>query len=105
MGFIVNVTLLRKAGARLDKLDPPCEGLLLTEQDGAFIGLKLISYTSAITMAGPLYDARVVRADQDSFVLLGFERDGAASHVQEWQVRPSTAGWATAWPDPSKRKP
>ena len=84
MAFLVSVRILRHRGARLDTPGQPHDGYLTVERQKATTGLSLISDRGGIRLLGPLYEARVLNASIDGLVLLGFEREGDTSFVQEW---------------------
>ena len=86
MAFLVSVRLLRHRGARLDSPGLPQDGHLLVDRRKATTCLSLISNIGGIQLLGPLYEARVLNASIDGLVLLGFEREGDASYVQEWLI-------------------
>lgn len=88
MALLVSVQQLRSQGSRLENLEPAKEGYLVVRRQRPAGGLVLVSNTGGIDLLGPLYDARVLNASIDGFVLLGFEREGDAAHVQEWLVGP-----------------
>ena len=80
---------------------PPAEGYLRTEKSGAGVATYLISNVGASALCGPLYEARLLKADADGLLLLGFEREGDAAVVQEWRVSPASASFKpNGWPRP-----
>lgn len=100
--LLVAVTRLRKGGARQVEPGPPAEGYLRTEKSGAGVATYLISNVGGSALCGPLYEARLLKADADGLLLLGFEREGDAAVVQEWRVSPASASFKpNGWPRPA----
>lgn len=76
MPLLFSVVPLRKGRARVTERGHRCTGYLRSEREGACIALTVISYQAGIPVAGPLYDARIIRADQDGIIVQGIERVG-----------------------------
>ena len=89
MRFSVSVRPLRHAGARLspDRLEPFSTGLLVSTREGAALRVAFVSHVGGPPLLRPLYDPRLIRADETSWVLQGIELNDGAAHVQEWELR------------------
>ena len=85
--LLVSVTPLRHAGVRSPG-GKTVEGYLRTERAGSTVAAYLISNFGGMSLAGPLFEPRLVRADHDGIVLQGFEKAGDAAVVQEWRIGP-----------------
>ena len=66
-------------------VEPIRDGFPRMRRKGASI--VFTPFDQAGVLLGPLYDPRIVKADDSGLLLLGIERIGAAAHVQEWAVQ------------------
>ena len=100
--LLIRVTPLRRGGARLPSPAWHAQGYLKSERAGVGVALRLVSNVGGATLCGPLFDARVTRADIDGITLLGLEREGSAAFVQEWHIGPAESSFnSNGWPVPS----
>jgi hypothetical protein len=100
--LLVSVARLRKGGVRLAAPEPSVEGYLRTERAGAGVATYLISNVGGSALCGPLFEARLLKADTDGLLLLGFEREGDAAVVQEWRVNAASPSFKpNGWPVPA----